>query len=56
MLATGSSDVYVNIVGDHACVSARGAKSNGFTDVTVLKGAFNTDIPLRQEVERKIYR
>ena len=53
-LATDSEDVYVNIVGDHACVSARGAKSDGFTDVTVLKGKFNTNIALREEVERKI--
>lgn len=53
-LATGSKDVYVNIVGDHACVSARGAKSNGFTDVTYLSGNFKTNIPLRDEVERKI--
>ena len=53
-LATGSNDVYVNIIGDHACVSARGAKSDGFTDVTYLKGKFETNIPLREEVERKI--
>ena len=53
-LATGSKDVYVNIVGDHACVSARGAKSDGFTDVTYITGDFETKIPLREEVERKI--
>lgn len=53
-LATGSNDVYVNIIGDHACVSARGAKSDGFTDVTYLKGKFETNIALREEVERKI--
>lgn len=53
-LATGSKDVYVNIIGDHACVSARGAKSEGFTDVTSLKGQFETNIELRNEVERKI--
>lgn len=53
-LATGSKDVYVNLVGDHACVSARGAKSDGFTDVTVLKGQFKTNIALREEVERKL--
>lgn len=54
MLATDSKDVYVNIVADHACVSARGAKSDGFTDVTALYGLFNTNIALRDEVERKI--
>lgn len=53
-LATGSKDVYVNLRGDHACVSARGAKSDGFTDVTVLKGEFETNTALRDEVERKI--
>ena len=53
-LATGSNDIYVNIIGDHACVSARGAKSDGFTDVTYLKGKFETNIALREEVERKI--
>lgn len=53
-LATGSEDVYVNIVGDHACVSARGAKSDGFTDVTSLKGRFIGDQALREEIERKL--
>lgn len=53
-LATGSEDVYVNIVADHACVSARGAKSNGITDVTSLKGRFIGDHALREEIERKI--
>lgn len=53
-LATGSKDIYVNIVGDHACVSARGTKSEGFTDVTSLKGEFQNNIELRNEVERKI--
>ena len=53
-IATGSDDVYVNIVGDHACVSARGAKSDGFTDVTYLTGKFKTNSDLRNEIERKI--
>lgn len=52
-IATGSKDVYVNIVADHACVSARGAKSDGTTDVTTLKGRFLKDHKLRSEVERK---
>lgn len=55
-LATGSKDVYVNIVADHACVSARGAKSDGFTDVTYITGEFKTNTPLRDEIERKIKR
>lgn len=53
-LATGSKDIYVNIIGDHACVSARGSKSDGFTDVTYLSGRFKTNSDLRNEVERKI--
>lgn len=53
-LATGSEDVFVNIKGDHACVSARGAKSDGFTDVTVLRGRFKDNTDLRNEIERKI--
>ena len=52
-IATGSPDVYVNIVADHACVSARGAKSDGVTDVTTLKGRFFDDYKLRNEVEQK---
>lgn len=53
-LATGSKDIYVNISGDHGCVSARGAKSSGFTDVTYLSGLFKKNSDLRNEVERKI--
>lgn len=53
-LATGSRDVYVNLVADHACVSARGAKSDGVTDVTSLRGRFNTNPKLREEVEKKV--
>lgn len=53
-IATESPDVYVNIVADHACVSARGAKNEGKTDVTTLKGRFLTNPTLRAEVERKI--
>lgn len=52
-LATESKDIYVNIVADHACVSARGAKSDGLTDVTALRGKFVYDSRLRGEVERK---
>lgn len=53
-LATGSKDIYVNVIGDHACVSARGAKSDGFTDVTYITGRFKTNSDLRNEVERKL--
>jgi GTP cyclohydrolase I len=53
-LATGSEDVYVNIIADHACVSARGAKSDGITDVTSLRGKFYNNNVLREEVENKV--
>lgn len=53
-LATGSPDVYVNIIADHACVSARGAKNEGLTDVTNLSGRFINNPDLRNEIERKI--
>lgn len=53
-LATDSEDVFVNIKGDHACVSARGAKSDGFTDVTYMQGMFRDNPDLRNEIERKI--
>ena len=53
-LATGSNDIYVNVVADHACVSARGAKSDGVTDVTHLSGAFIGNSALREEVENKV--
>ena len=53
-LATGSQDVYVNIKADHACVTARGAKNDGMTDVTSLRGRFVSNPQLRDEVERKV--
>lgn len=55
-LATGSKDVYVNIVADHACVEARGAKSSGGTSVTSLMGAFRNDPKLRAEVTQEVRR
>lgn len=53
-IATGSNDVFVNIVADHACVSARGARSDGITDVTSLHGEFINNSDLRNEVEKKL--
>ena len=53
-IATESNDVYVNIVADHACVSARGAKNEGATDVTALRGKFISNSVLREEIENKI--
>lgn len=53
-LATGSNDVFVNIVADHACISARGAKNDGITDVTTLHGEFVNNSDLRNEIEKKL--
>lgn len=55
-IATGSKDVYVNIVADHACVEARGAKSGGKTSVTSLTGKFKDDPKLRAEVTQEAKR
>lgn len=55
-IATESEDVYVNLVADHACVSARGAKSDGKTDVTAVLGRFQYDNWLHEMVETKTRR
>lgn len=55
-IATESEDVYVNIVADHACVSARGAKSDGRTDVTAVRGRFQYDNWLYEMVDNKARR
>ena len=53
-LATGSNSVYVQIVMNHGCVSARGPKSEGVTDVTYISDQLKEDIYARQEIETKI--
>ena len=53
-IATKSPDVYVNVKANHSCVSARGIKKDGFTDVTVILGEFKTNSSLRDEIERKL--
>lgn len=53
-IATDSPDVYVNIRADHACVAARGAKSDGLTDVTFMTGQLRENNALRNEIERKV--
>ena len=55
-LATESPDVYVNIIADHACVEARGARSSGGTSVTSLRGRFKGDSKLRAEVIQEVRR
>lgn len=53
-LATGSKQVYVRSIMDHGCVSARGAKSSGVTDVTHMTPELRDDIEMRKEIESKV--
>lgn len=53
-IATGSNLVYVQIVMNHGCVSARGPKSEGVTDVTFISDELKLDEQARQEIELKI--
>lgn len=52
--ATGSDRVYVRSIMDHACVSARGAKSSGLTDVTYISPKLRQDAEARKEIEGKV--
>ena len=53
-IATGSNLVYVQIVMNHGCVSARGPKSEGVTDVTYISDLLKQNEAARQEIELKI--
>lgn len=53
-IATGSNQVYVQLVMNHGCVSARGPKSEGVTDVTYISPALQSDFEARREIETKI--
>lgn len=53
-IATGSNQVYVQILMNHGCVSARGPKSEGITDVTYISNALKNNSETRQEIETKI--
>lgn len=53
-LATGSKQVYVRSIMDHGCVSARGAKSSGITDVTHMTPELRADTEMRKEIESKV--
>lgn len=53
-LATGSDEVYVQILMNHGCVSARGPKSQGITDVTFLSDKLKGNKDARMEIETKI--
>lgn len=53
-LATGSDQVYVQLIMNHGCVSARGAKADGVTDVTFMSDKLKSNIEARKEIETKI--
>lgn len=53
-LATGSDKVYVNLSMNHGCVSARGIKSRGKTNVTKMSTALKQDLEARKEIENKV--
>lgn len=52
-LATGSKQVYININMKHGCVSARGSKSRGTTNVTYMTKELRQNKDARNEFERK---
>jgi len=52
-LATGSKEVYVNLNMKHGCVSARGVKASGSTNVTFMTKELREDLEARSEFERK---
>ena len=53
-LATGSTQVYVRCIMDHGCVSARGSKSSGKTDVTYITNELRNNVEARKEIEGKV--
>lgn len=53
-IATGSKDIFVYTEFDHACVSARGVKKDGFTKVVEMRGEFLENAALRAEVESMV--
>lgn len=53
-MATGSNQVYVQIMMNHGCVSARGPKSEGVTDVTYISDYLKLNPEARNEIESKI--
>lgn len=53
-IATGSNQIYVQIVMNHGCVSARGPKSEGVTDVTYISDELKLNPEARSEIETKI--
>lgn len=52
-LATGSKEVYVNLNMKHGCVSARGVKAQGSTNVAFMTPTLRSNKDAREEFERK---
>ena len=52
--STGSNRVYVRLIMDHGCVSARGIKSSGVTDVTYITPELRKNSEARKELECKV--
>lgn len=52
-LATGSNSVYVNLNMKHGCVSARGIKASGSTNVTFMTKELRNNSQAREEFEKK---
>lgn len=52
-IATGSTQVYVNLNMKHGCVSARGVKADSFTNVTYMTKDLRRNADARHEFERK---
>ena len=52
-LATGSKEVYVNLNMKHGCVSARGVKAQGSTNVAFMTPTLRANKVAREEFERK---
>lgn len=53
-LVTESEEIYVQLIMNHGCVSARGAKSVSCTDVTHLSEKLKKNKSAREEIEMKI--
>ena len=51
--ATGSNSVYVNLNMKHGCVSARGVKAAGSTNVTFMTKELRNNLHAREEFEKK---
>lgn len=52
--ATGSDQVFVQLVMDHGCVSARGVKSSGVTETTYMTPKLKNNKEARREIQNKV--